>query len=161
MSSEMHGVASVDEAIRPVDDAPLHDLIARAIRVGVGHERGGRNDGVAYLVVRVVRGDEPLLADVALGMEVSFLRDGEVAHTESFALMSMRSTFPGTWGYWVRMKDFADSWDESDPADLARWRVRITGSGDQAIKDLNRESYWAGMLEYPLMQVLRRGEGGG
>ena len=45
-------------------------------------------------------------------------------------------------------------WNQQDSQD--RWTVRVRGDAEMALRDWNRDKYWAGEFTLPLDQVLRR-----
>ena len=92
-----------------------------------------------------------VVRDIALGMKVSFLYDErEIANAEFFFtdVRGVNTIVPSWWLPVPIEGDFAAlaSADRSDPL----WSVRISGDGELALRDFDRNSYWSGTIVVPL-----------
>jgi len=108
--------------------------------------------------------DDPLLAQLALSLQVEILRGGEVVDTTGLLTSaggySYHVSSSGLHGllFWsVRLYDFPEDVlaDEEKQAD---WTIRATGTPREVLHVMSATHYWAGTVEVLLAEALRRGK---
>lgn len=152
----IRAVATINEAIEPVNTEPLSGLVRQALAVAVHvyENSNGRTGSVALNFDRELHAS---LAEIAFGFSVDLIRDGE---TVGIAAICPASGVP-YWGTELVQPDGDGSLTAlsevtlSDPAELSRWTVRIRGDGEMALRDWDRDKYWAGEFTVPLRDVLK------
>ena len=95
------------------------------------------------------------LDEIAFGLSVDLARDDSTVHIARVP----PSTEARYWPKSVSMS--GDDWigvvDQGlmdDPEELSRWTLRIRGDGEMALRDWDRDKYWAGEFTVPLSDVL-------
>lgn len=144
----IESVATVDEAITPARNPALNEAVARAVMIRLSFH-GGYTANVSVSVNGAV---ETALADVAVSPMIEFLRDGKVMETVRVPLAD--SAWPSPAGSRAGHAQLIRLKRDDLTSQVDRWQIRLRGDGELALRDWDRDQYWAGTLTIALRSTL-------
>ena len=156
VSLPIEAVATIDDAIEPVDGLHIDGLMKRALATKIMFLKQA-SGYKGWISIRLDRTVAPVLAEIAFGLSLDFLCDGETVENirvppdPSSGFWSARTPEPNGSAWFTALDpSLAD-----DPTESSRWTIRIRGDGEMALRDWDRDKYWAGEFTVPLCAVLK------
>lgn len=153
-------VATLDEAVTPIDGGRMAAAISNAVGVAKAPWKDVFGDQL-LIVFDANLQDDPRLASTVVSASAQIFRDGELKSefpihvARSDELLSANSVYPGP----VQLFTFATieefpSTLIDDPDELARWSIRLTGTNSGVVDCKYATHYWNGVLEVGFDQAL-------
>jgi hypothetical protein len=147
-------VPTLDEAIAPVDDARLAELVRRNAHISLlPSERPG--DGFQ---VWLALNTDQWPPDVAITCQVSLLRGSQtIAIFHDQGPPPPSNPAPRRYDTYCRSRPFADAvyqCVQSGSGSCEGWSLRIEGDGERALLHTDLPKYWSGSIEIPFRPKL-------
>ncbi|HEY3242883.1 MAG TPA: hypothetical protein VGM03_05975 [Phycisphaerae bacterium] len=149
VSVPIHLVPTLHDAIQPIQEAELTDVIRRALELQIVM----RHDH-ACVTASLDRSALEKRRRVGIGLMVEFLRDGVLAESVTVGRSEPRcySKAAELAGEDATLSSVRTT-DMTQAGELARWTVRVRGNDRMALTDWDHDTYWAGEFMIPLAQV--------
>ncbi len=138
------------EAVR--GDA-LDAAVRRALDCSIRSDANIQTRTGFLIGARLYRDRGPVPEDMAMGLVVDLLRDGEVKLTGS---ANLRDSPYGEPVDWMRFSAPDPGWGERGGSEIEHWTMRVRGDAGQSLVDFARRRYWAGEYEVPLKEAWKR-----
>ncbi len=145
-------VGDVPDAIKLVDTPEITAQVMHALSMGVYSDSYNSRSWDTEIAAKLDRGRAGLAQDIAVALRVELRCDDQLSYVCSLSLPDSEYGQPVDW---VRFLRPTPAWNESDPADMKRWTVRIIGDPSLALGDHLRTKAWSGQFEVPLSKVWR------
>lgn len=144
-------VATIDDAIIPVRDAGVDATVQSAMQIHL-YDRGPERRDLQVSFGGSEMLAPPGLQDLAFGLRIEFRSGSEVIATCRCFFSEEPFGNPAT--SWVRLEgDLDQLFDPNAPT--GQWSVVVSGDGEMALRQFDREKYWAGSFTLPFSKVQR------
>jgi hypothetical protein len=146
------GTSTVEAAIERVSDPGIDAIVKRALRLRLNRYVYPAIGSDMVLDADLFRSQATELDDIAIGLQIELVHDGEVTQSFSIAMIDSAVGDPTPIGSLYFRG--AASWHDLSEEELGRWTVRVRGDAQMSLLDFNRDSYWSGNFEQPIGDLL-------
>lgn len=160
LAFDVEVVPTLEDAMPRVDSPKVNDAVRRSLGLRRWAYHGASGVMLLFDADDAAAG---LLATTALSMRVEVLRGEEVRAVQRLVAnanngqVSGHSVYDGpnplfTWTYFTALQGGM----LEDPAEMARWSLRVQGTSEDVLTLWHADKQWAGSFEIPLAEVIKQ-----